>query len=136
MTPYFKDGTDTGVWLQQEILSPFIPADLNISIFVHSVRDGEGGRGVGVNEGREEDREVKKENEREVGGGEWREKESRGREESEDGGRGEKGRWRERERGEREREKKGEGEERRKGVGERQENRWETMNGEGRRKNK
>ena len=34
-TPYLEDGGDRGVWLEQEELSPLLPTDLNVAIFVH-----------------------------------------------------------------------------------------------------
>ena len=49
MAPYLEDGGDRGMWLQQEKLPPFLPANFHISITIHpdsgeEERGGERGR--------------------------------------------------------------------------------------------
>ena len=35
VSPYLEDGGDGGMWLEQEKLPPFLPADFHISITIH-----------------------------------------------------------------------------------------------------
>ena len=55
VAPYLEDGGDRGMWLQQEKLPPFLPANFHISITIHpdsGEKEERGGRG---GEGEEEE---------------------------------------------------------------------------------
>lgn len=48
VAPYLEDGGDRGMWLQQEKLPPFLPANFHISITIHpdsGEKEERGGRG-------------------------------------------------------------------------------------------
>jgi len=89
MAPYLKDGGNRGVWLEEEILSPLIPADAHITIAIHPEVGEEGWMGGGSQGGGQEEGGRERGGRRE-GGGEREEggREERGREE---GGRREGG---------------------------------------------
>ena len=54
VAPYLEDGGDGGVWLEQEKLPPFLPANFHISITIHpdSGKEEKGGEGEGEGRGR------------------------------------------------------------------------------------
>ena len=54
VAPYLEDGGDGGVWLEQEKLPPFLPANFHISITIQpdSGKEEKGGEGEGGGRGR------------------------------------------------------------------------------------
>ena len=53
VAPYLEDGGDRGVWLEQEKLPPFLPANFHISITIHPDSGKEEGGGERGREGEE-----------------------------------------------------------------------------------